>query len=156
MLNVLYIIGGIVGLLWLTTCGYFAYSNRSNKSKMWMWVGLSVIGLIPLFLSILHPGTGKPTTVVVTPHIRGEAPTPQQQAEADAQAEILRQQAASLKNNGTKLDQKAKELDEQRNQLEAEATETDQRIEKLAESVVSDAPAIRKPNPRTSKRLNGG
>lgn len=158
-MGAMYVIAGIVGLVWIAFAGYMAYRNREDKAKYKMWLALAGIGLIPVLLSILRPGDKGQTTVIeVKPHEREVAPTPDEQAKIDAESEQVEKDAAELEDEGKKLDNESEALDEEREKLEERAEETDRALEEIENPSSDDAGSggDRKPDPRISDRLRDG
>jgi len=153
-MGALYVIVGIVGILWIGGCGYMAYRNQGDPKKFRMWLLLAGVGIIPLVLSILRPGDKGDTQVIeVKPHTRTVAPTPEEQAKLDAEAALVKAKAEDLRKEGEKLDVKAEELDVERERLEAEVVKTDQELEAIKNPSSVNPDASRKPDPHITSRI---
>jgi predicted RNase H-like nuclease (RuvC/YqgF family) len=158
-MGAMYVIAGIVGLVWIAFASYMAHRHRDNKSKRLMWLALAGVGLIPVVLSILRPGDKDKTTVVeVKPHEREVAPTPDEQAELDADANKVEEEAGELEEASEKLDEEAENLDAEHEQLEEKAEETDRALEEIENPDDDDAGdgGSRQPDPDISDRLRRG
>ena len=157
-MGAIYVIAGIVGLVWIAFASYMAYRHRENKRKRTLWLSLAGVGLIPVVLAILRPGGDKTTVVEIKPHEREVAPTPDEQAELDADANKVEEEAGELEKEGEKLDEEAENLDAEHEQLEEKATETDRALEEIENPDDDDAGdgGSRQPDPDISDRLRRG
>lgn len=150
-MNVLYILAGLAGLLWVSFCGFMTYRSWDDKAKRWIWLSLSGVGLAFVVLAILRPGNDRTSVIEVKPYIREVAPTEKEKAKLDAQSEVLASEAGKLQSKGEALDKEAKELDAKKELLDAQSDKLDQDIADSREA--ADDTGSNQPDPDIADRL---